>query len=62
MFEVREVINDGKNFLVLRVYDQMNDREEIAYVSRMIDLRQKLFTREDLQMIWGDQNVWTSRV
>ena len=62
MFEVREVISDGKNFLVLRVYDQMNDREEIAYVSRMIDLRQKLFTREDLQMIWGDRNVWTSRV
>ena len=51
MFEVREVISDGKNFLVLRVYDQLNDREEIAYVSRMIDLRQKLFTREDLQMI-----------
>ena len=51
MFKLVEVICDGPNFLVLRVQNVLTEKEEIAYVSRALDIKKDTFTPEDLQMI-----------
>lgn len=50
MWKIERIISDGRNFLVLKVVRD-DGREEIAYVSRELDLNKKLFTDKDLQMI-----------
>jgi len=54
-YKLERIISDNRNFLVLEVKDE-NDKSEVCYISRDLDLNKKTFTKDDLQILWGDKN------